>query len=202
MVRVALVGYTNVGKSTIMNLLSKSDVFAENKLFATLDTTVRKVVIGNLPFLLSDTVGFIRKLPHDLVESFRSTLDEVRESDLLLHVVDISHPGFVEQIKVVDETLKELNSGGKPMIIVFNKIDSFTYSAKDDDDLTPVLKENYSLDDLKKTWMASDKNHKTVFISAKRKENIDEFQKLLYNEVKKIHITRYPYNDFLFDNGM
>ena len=202
MVRVALVGYTNVGKSTIMNLLSKSDLFAENKLFATLDTTVRKVVIGNLPFLLSDTVGFIRKLPHDLVESFRSTLDEVRESDLLLHVVDISHPGFVEQIKVVDETLKELNSGGKPMIIVFNKIDSFTYSAKDDDDLTPVLKENYSLDDLKKTWMASDKNHKTVFISAKRKENIDEFQKLLYNEVKKIHITRYPYNDFLFDNDM
>jgi len=202
MVRVALVGYTNVGKSTIMNLLSKSDVFAENKLFATLDTTVRKVVIGNLPFLLSDTVGFIRKLPHDLVESFRSTLDEVRESDLLLHVVDISHPGFVEQIKVVDETLKELNSGGKPMIIVFNKIDSFTYSAKDDDDLSPMVKENYSLDDLKKTWMASDKNHKTVFISAKRKENIDEFQKLLYNEVRKIHLTRYPYNDFLFDNGM
>ena len=202
MVRVALVGYTNVGKSTIMNLLSKSDVFAENKLFATLDTTVRKVVIGNLPFLLSDTVGFIRKLPHDLVESFKSTLDEVRESDLLLHVVDISHPGFVEQIKVVDETLKELNSGGKPMIIVFNKIDSFTYSAKDDDDLSPMVKENYSLDDLKKTWMASDKNHKTVFISAKRKENIDEFQKLLYNEVRKIHLTRYPYNDFLFDNGM
>ena len=198
MVRVALVGYTNVGKSTIMNLLSKSDVFAENKLFATLDTTVRKVVIGNLPFLLSDTVGFIRKLPHDLVESFKSTLDEVRESDLLLHVVDISHPGFEEQIKVVDETLKDLNSGGKPMIIVFNKIDSFTYSAKDEDDLTPVLKENYSLDDLKKTWMASDKNHNTVFISAKRKENIDEFQKLLYNEVKRIHITRYPYNDFLF----
>jgi len=202
MVRVALVGYTNVGKSTIMNLLSKSDVFAENKLFATLDTTVRKVVIGNLPFLLSDTVGFIRKLPHDLVESFKSTLDEVRESDLLLHVVDISHPGFEEQIKVVDETLKDLNSGGKPMIIVFNKIDSFTYSAKDEDDLTPVLKENYSLDDLKKTWMASDKNHKTVFISAKRKENINEFQNLLYNEVKKIHITRYPYNEFLFDNGM
>ncbi len=198
MVRVALVGYTNVGKSTIMNLLSKSDVFAENKLFATLDTTVRKVVIGNLPFLLSDTVGFIRKLPHDLVESFKSTLDEVRESDLLLHVVDISHPGFEEQIKVVDETLKDLNSGGKPMIIVFNKIDSFTYSAKDEDDLTPVLKENYSLDDLKKTWMASDKNHKTVFISAKRKENINEFQNLLYNEVKKIHITRYPYNEFLF----
>ena len=202
MVRVALVGYTNVGKSTIMNLLSKSDVFAENKLFATLDTTVRKVVIGNLPFLLSDTVGFIRKLPHDLVESFKSTLDEVRESDLLLHVVDISHPGFEEQIKVVDETLKDLNSGGKPMIIVFNKIDSFTYSAKDEDDLTPVLKENYSLDDLKKTWMASDKNHNTVFISAKRKENIDEFQKLLYKEVKRIHITRYPYNDFLFDSGM
>ncbi len=174
MVRVALVGYTNVGKSTIMNLLSKSDVFAENKLFATLDTTVRKVVIGNLPFLLSDTVGFIRKLPHDLVESFKSTLDEVRESDLLLHIVDISHPGFEDQIKIVNETLKELGSASKPMIIVFNKIDSFKFTAKDADDLTPVKKENYSLDDLKKTWMASDKNHKTVFISAKTKENLEE----------------------------
>jgi GTP-binding protein HflX len=199
MVRTALVGYTNVGKSTIMNLLSKSDLFAENKLFATLDATVRKVVIGNLPFLLSDTVGFIRKLPHDLVESFKSTLDEVRESDLLLHIVDISHPGFEEQIKVVNETLKDLESASQPVIIVFNKIDSFTYTAKDEDDLTPAVKENYSLDDLKKTWMASDKNHKTIFISAKTKENLEEFRKLLYEEVKKIHITRYPYNDFLFE---
>jgi GTP-binding protein HflX len=199
MVRVALVGYTNVGKSTIMNLLSKSDVFAENKLFATLDTTVRKVVIGNLPFLLSDTVGFIRKLPHDLVESFKSTLDEVRESDLLLNIVDISHPGFEDQIKIVNETLKELGSASKPMIIVFNKIDSFKFTAKDADDLTPVKKENYSLDDLKKTWMAFDKNHKTVFISAKTKKNLEEFQKLMYEEVKRIHITRYPYNDFLFE---
>jgi len=198
MVRVALVGYTNVGKSTIMNLLSKSDVFAENKLFATLDTTVRKVVIGNLPFLLSDTVGFIRKLPHDLIESFKSTLDEVRESDLLVHIVDISHPGFEEQIKVVDETLKELGSSDKPSIIIFNKIDVFTYKAKDEDDLTPVLKENYSLPDLKKTWMAADKNHRTVFISAKTKENVEELRNLLYEEVKKIHVKRYPYNDFLF----
>ena len=199
MVRVALVGYTNVGKSTIMNLLSKADLFAENKLFATLDATVRKVVIDNLPFLLSDTVGFIRKLPHDLVESFKSTLDEVRESDLLLHVVDISHPGFEDQIKVVNETLKDLESAGKPVIIVFNKIDSFTYTVKDADDLTPAVKENYSLDDLKKTWMAYDKNHVTIFISAKTKENLEEFRKLLYEEVKKIHITRYPYNDFLFE---
>jgi len=198
MVRVALVGYTNVGKSTIMNLLSKSTVFAENKLFATLDTTVRKVVIANLPFLLSDTVGFIRKLPHDLVESFKSTLDEVRESDLLVHVVDISHPNFEEQIKVVDQTLKELESINKPLIIVFNKIDAFTYNMKDEYDLTPVLQENYSLSDLKKSWMASDKNHSTVFISAKSKENIKEFQKLLYEEVKKIHIQRYPYNDLLY----
>ncbi len=188
MIRVALVGYTNVGKSTIMNLLSKSDVFAENKLFATLDTTVRKVVIGNLPFLLSDTVGFIRKLPHDLVESFKSTLDEVRESDLLIHVVDISHPGFEEQIKVVNETLRELKSFNKPTIIIFNKIDAFSYTERDEDDLTPVLKENYSLTDLKKTWMASDKNHRTVFISAKTKENLEELRKLLYEEVKKIHI--------------
>jgi GTP-binding protein HflX len=199
MVRVALVGYTNVGKSTIMNRLSKSDVFAENKLFATLDTTVRKVVLGNLPFLLSDTVGFIRKLPHDLVESFKSTLDEVRESDLLVHIVDISHPGFEDQINVVNDTLKELGSADKPMIIVFNKIDSFTFTSKDAEDLTPVKKENFSLDDLKKTWMASDKNHKTVFISARTKENLNEFQKLLYEEVKGIHIKRYPYNDFLFE---
>jgi len=200
MVRVALVGYTNVGKSTIMNLMSKSDLFAENKLFATLDATVRKVVIGNLPFLLSDTVGFIRKLPHDLVESFKSTLDEVRESDLLLHIVDISHPGFEEQINVVNETLRDLESADKPLIVVFNKIDSISYSAKDEDDLTPASRENYSLDDLKKSWMASDKNHKTVFISAKTKENLDEFRKLLYEEVKRIHITRYPYNDFLFES--
>ena len=198
MVRVALVGYTNVGKSTIMNLLSKSDVFAENKLFATLDTTVRKVVIENLPFLLSDTVGFIRKLPHDLVESFKSTLDEVRESDLLVHIVDISHPNFEEQIMVVNETLKELGSASKPAIIIFNKIDAFTYIIKEKDDLTPVLKENYSLSDLKKTWMASDKTHQTVFISAKTKANIEELRKLLYEEVKKIHVKRYPYNEFLF----
>ncbi len=202
MVRVALVGYTNVGKSTIMNLLSKSDVFAENKLFATLDTTVRKVVIGNLPFLLSDTVGFIRKLPHDLVEAFKSTLDEVRESDLLVHIVDISHPNFEEQMRVVNDTLKELDSAGKPSIIIFNKIDSFKYSLKEDDDLTPVSRENYSLSDLKKSWMASDKHHHTVFISAKTKENVEELRNLLYQEVKKIHITKYPYNDFLFDSGL
>jgi len=200
MIRVALVGYTNVGKSTIMNLLSKSEVFAENKLFATLDTTVRKVVIGNLPFLLSDTVGFIRKLPTDLVESFKSTLDEVRESDLLVHIVDISHQNFEEQIEVVNKTLTELGSHDKPLIIVFNKIDAFSFSLKDEYDLTPVLKKNYSLSDLKKTWMASDKNHKTVFISAKRKENIEELRNLLYEEVKKIHIRRYPYNDFLFES--
>jgi GTPase len=199
MVRVALVGYTNVGKSTIMNLLSKSNVFAENKLFATLDTTVRKVVIGNLPFLLSDTVGFIRKLPHDLVESFKSTLDEVRESDLLIHVVDISHPGFEEQIRIVNETLRELKSSDKHSIIIFNKIDTFSFIVKDEYDLTPAKKENFSLDDLKKTWMANDKNHPVVFISAKTKENIKELRKILYDEVKKIHITRYPYNDFLFN---
>lgn len=198
MIRVALVGYTNVGKSTIMNLLSKSDVFAENKLFATLDTTVRKVVIGNLPFLLSDTVGFIRKLPHDLVESFKSTLDEVRESDLLVHIVDISHSGFEDQIKVVNETLRELGSSDKPSILVFNKTDAFSYTRKDDDDLTPVEKKNISLDDLKKTWMASDKNFSTVFISAVKKENVEELRKILYGEVKKIHIKRYPFNDFLF----
>jgi GTP-binding protein HflX len=198
MVRVALVGYTNVGKSTIMNMLSKSDVFAENKLFATLDTTVRKVVIGSLPFLLSDTVGFIRKLPHDLIESFKSTLDEVRESDLLVHIVDISHPGFEEQITVVNETLKELGTNDKPTIIIFNKIDAFSYKAKEDDDLTPVLRENISLDDLKKTWMASDKNHKTVFLSALTKENVEELRNILYEEVKKIHVKRYPYNEFLY----
>jgi GTP-binding protein HflX len=184
-----------------MNLLSKSEVFAENKLFATLDTTVRKVVIDNLPFLLSDTVGFIRKLPHDLVESFKSTLDEVREADLLVHIVDISHSGFEEQIKVVNETLRELNSSGKPAIIIFNKIDAFSYVRKDDDDLTPVKKENYSLADLKKTWMATDKHHRTVFISAKTKENVDELKRILYEEVRKIHVTRYPFNDFLYDDN-
>jgi GTP-binding protein HflX len=199
MTRVALVGYTNVGKSTIMNLLSKSDVFAENKLFATLDTTVRKVVIGNLPFLLSDTVGFIRKLPHDLVESFKSTLDEVRESDLLIHVVDVSHRNFEEQITIVNETLKELGTHDKPVLIVFNKIDMFSYTIKDEHDLTPVQRENYSLSDLKKSWMASDKHHTTVFISAKTRENIEELRKLLYDEVKKIHVKRYPYNEFLYE---
>jgi GTPase len=199
MIRVSLVGYTNVGKSTIMNLLSKSEVFAENKLFATLDTTVRKMVIGNLPFLLSDTVGFIRKLPTDLIESFKSTLDEVRESDLLVHVVDISHPAFEEQIKVVNNTLKDLKVSEKPLIIVFNKIDAFSYNAKDEDDLTPVMKDNYSLSDLKKSWMSSDKHHLTVFISAKNKENVEELRKLLYDEVKKLHIKRYPFNDLLYD---
>jgi len=201
MIRVSLVGYTNVGKSTVMNLLSKSDVFAEDKLFATLDTTVRKVVIGNLPFLLSDTVGFIRKLPTDLVESFKSTLDEVRESDLLVHIVDISHPAFEEQIKVVNNTLKDLVVSEKPLIIVFNKIDAFSYTVKDEDDLTPVEKDNYSLADLKKSWMSLDKHHLTVFISAKTKENVEELRKLLYEEVKKLHIKRYPFNDFLYNTG-
>jgi GTP-binding protein HflX len=198
MIRVALVGYTNVGKSTIMNLLSKSDVFAEDKLFATLDTTVRKVVIGNLPFLLSDTVGFIRKLPTDLIESFKSTLDEVRESDLLVHIIDISHSTFEEQIRIVNNTLKDLGVNEKPLILVFNKIDAFSYIVKDEDDLTPVLKHNYSLTDLKKSWMSTDKHHPTVFISAKTKENIEELRKLLYEEVKKLHTKRYPYNDFLY----
>jgi GTP-binding protein HflX len=198
MIRVSLVGYTNVGKSTIMNLLSKSDVFAEDKLFATLDTTVRKVVIENLPFLLSDTVGFIRKLPTDLIESFKSTLDEVRESDLLVHIVDISHPVFEEQIKVVNDTLKDLSVSEKPLIIVFNKIDAFSYNVKDEDDLTPVLKDNYSLTDLKKTWMSVDKHHLTTFISARTKENVEELKKLLYEEVKKLHVKRYPFNDFLY----
>jgi GTP-binding protein HflX len=199
MVRVALVGYTNVGKSTIMNLLSKSDVLTENKLFATLDTTVRKVVIGNLPFLLSDTVGFIRKLPHDLVESFKSTLDEVRESDLLMHIVDISHKGFEEQIRVVNETLKELGSLDKPTIMVFNKIDAFSYTVRDAYDLTPVKRENYSLEDLRKSWMGTDPHHRTVFISAKDKDNVEELRKLLYDEVRAIHVKRYPYNAFLYD---
>ncbi len=197
MVRVALVGYTNVGKSTIMNLLSKSDIFAENKLFATLDTTVRKVVIENLPFLLSDTVGFIRKLPHGLVESFKSTLDEVRESDILVHVVDISHPEFEDQIKTVTTTLSEIDAGEKPVIMVFNKVDAYRWIEKEEDDLTPPTVENVSLDELKNTWMAKD-NHPCIFISAKTKENYDEFKKLLYGHIKKVHAIRYPYNDFLY----
>lgn len=199
MVRVALVGYTNVGKSTIMNLISKSDVFAENKLFATLDTTVRKVTIENLPFLLSDTVGFIRKLPHDLIDSFKSTLDEVRESDLLIHVIDVSHHDFEDQIEVVEKTLSEINKEPKPSIYVFNKIDAFTYVKKDDDDLTPATRENYSLEDLKKMWMAK-MNDNCIFISAQQKLNIDELKKVLYQRIKEIHIQRYPYNDFLYQN--
>ncbi|HZJ79700.1 MAG TPA: GTPase HflX [Dysgonamonadaceae bacterium] len=197
LVRVALVGYTNVGKSTIMNLLSKSDIFAEDKLFATLDTTVRKVVIGNLPFLMTDTVGFIRKLPTHLVESFKSTLDEVREADILLHVVDISHPGFEEQIEIVEKTLFEIEKEEKPTIIVFNKIDAFSYTPKDDDDLTPETEENVSLEELKKSWM-SKLNENCIFISAKEKNNIDELKKLIYDKAKEVHITRFPYNDFLF----
>lgn len=200
MVRVALVGYTNVGKSTLMNQISKTDLFAENKLFATLDTTVRKVVLGNLPFLLSDTVGFIRKLPHDLVESFKSTLDEVREADLLLHVTDISHPGFEEQLAVVNATLRELGSLNKPTILVFNKTDLFTFTRKDEDDLTPLKRENLPLEDLKKTWMAGAADQQTVFISAKKRDNLDELRRMLYAEVKKIHVKRYPYNDFLFES--
>ncbi len=198
MIRVALVGYTNVGKSTLMNQISKSDLFAENKLFATLDTTVRKVVIGNLPFLLSDTVGFIRKLPHDLVESFKSTLDEVREADLLMHVVDISHPGFEEQMAVVNSTLNDLGSLNKPTIVVFNKVDLFSFTEKDEDDLTPVMRENLSLEDLRRTWMAGGKEQNTVFISAKTRDNMEELRKMLYEEVRKIHVKRYPYNDFLY----
>lgn len=197
LIRVALVGYTNVGKSTTMNLLAKSDVFAENKLFATLDTTVRKVVIENLPFLLADTVGFIRKLPTDLVDSFKSTLDEVREADLLLHVVDISHPDFEEQIKVVDNTLKDLGCADKPSMIIFNKIDSYTWVDKDPDDLTPATKENVTLDELKKTWMAK-LNDSCLFISAKNKTNIDELRETLYNKVRELHVQKYPYNDFLY----
>lgn len=198
LVRVALVGYTNVGKSTLMNVLSKSEVFAENKLFATLDTTVRKVVIGNLPFLLTDTVGFIRKLPTQLVESFKSTLDEVREADLLIHVVDISHPSFEDHINSVNTILAEIGSADKPTIMVFNKIDNFSYERKDEDDLTPVTKRNYSLDDWKKTWMAKSK-YPSVFISALTKENYEELKKIIYNQVKDIHTQRFPYNDFLFE---
>ena len=197
MVRVALVGYTNVGKSTMMNLLSKSEVFAENKLFATLDTTVRKVIIDNLPFLMTDTVGFIRKLPHHLIESFKSTLDEVREADLLVHILDISHPNFEEHYEVVNKTLLDVCKEKKPTILVFNKIDAFTYTPKDEDDLSPMKRENYSLDDLKKTWMAN-MGADCVFVSAREKDNIDELKALLYERVKEIHIQRFPYNDFLF----
>ena len=209
LIRVALVGYTNVGKSTMMNLLSKSDVFAENKLFATLDTTVRKMVIGNLPFLLADTVGFIRKLPTDLVDSFKSTLDEVREADLLVHVVDISHPDFEEQITVVEKTLAELGCAEKPSMLVFNKIDAYTWTPQDEDDLTEPTKENISLDELKKTWMAkiSEKGKVNsegfvtapLFISAKKKENIDELREVLYQKVRELHVQKYPYNDFLYE---
>jgi len=197
LIRVALVGYTNAGKSTVMNLLSKSDVFAENKLFATLDTTVRKVVIGNLPFLLTDTVGFIRKLPHSLVESFKSTLDEVREADLLVHVVDISHPVFEEQLDVARQTLTEIGCSDKPTIMVFNKIDAYSFVEKDPYDLSPPTKENLTLEELQKTWMAK-ANNPSIFISAKQKTNVEEFRKLLYNEVKRLHVLRYPYNNFLY----
>ena len=198
LIRVALVGYTNVGKSTMMNLLSKSDVFAENKLFATLDTTVRKMVIDNLPFLLADTVGFIRKLPTDLVDSFKSTLDEVREADLLLHVVDISHPDFEDQIKVVEKTLADLGCADKPSMLIFNKIDAYTWVEKEPDDLTPATKENATLDDLKRTWMAK-LNDNCLFISAREKQNIDELRDVLYKKVKELHVQKYPYNDFLYD---
>jgi len=199
MIRVALVGYTNVGKSTLMNLLSKSEVFAENKLFATLDTTVRKVIIDNLPFLLSDTVGFIRKLPTDLIESFKSTLDEVREADLLVHVVDISHPDFEEQIRVVDKTLADLGCADKPQMILFNKIDAYTFTPKDEDDLTPATRENMSLPDLMKTWMAK-MNGDCLFISARERENIDELKRVLYARVRELHVQKYPYNDFLYQH--
>ncbi len=197
LIRVALVGYTNVGKSTLMNLLAKSEVFAENKLFATLDTTVRKVIIENLPFLLSDTVGFIRKLPTDLVESFKSTLDEVREADLLLHVVDVSHPDFEEQIEVVEKTLADLNCGDKPMMVIFNKIDAFTYVQKEEDDLTPKTRENITLDELKETWMNKLADN-CLFISARERENIENLKEILYKKVCELHVQKYPYNDFLY----
>ena len=199
LIRVALVGYTNVGKSTMMNLLAKSEVFAENKLFATLDTTVRKMTIDNLPFLLADTVGFIRKLPSDLVESFKSTLDEVREADLLVHVVDISHPDFEEQIQVVEKTLSELGCAEKPSMIVFNKIDAYTWTPQDEDDLTEPTRENISLDDLKRTWMAKLQEN-CIFISAREKENIEELRTVLYKKVRELHVQKYPYNDFLYQD--
>ena len=197
LIRVALVGYTNVGKSTLMNLLSKSDVFAENKLFATLDTTVRKVVVDNLPFLLSDTVGFIRKLPTDLVESFKSTLDEVREADLLIHVVDISHPDFEDQMKVVDKTLADLGAGEKPTIVLFNKTDAYTWIEKEADDLTPATRENITMDELQRTWMGR-LNGECLFVSALKKTGIDNMRKVLYDRVKQLHVQKYPYNDFLY----
>ena len=197
LVRISLVGYTNVGKSTLMNLLAKSDVFAENKLFATLDTTVRKVIIENLPFLLSDTVGFIRKLPTDLVESFKSTLDEVREADMLLHVVDVSHPDFEEQIEVVNKTLADLDCGDKPMMVIFNKVDAFTFVQKDEDDLTPRTRENMTLDELKQTWMAKLEEN-CIFISAREKQNIDTLKDIIYKRVCELHVQKYPYNDFLY----
>ena len=200
LVRVALVGYTNVGKSTIMNMMSKSEVLAENKLFATLDTTVRKVVVKNLPLLLSDTVGFIRKLPHQLIESFKSTLDEVRESDLLVHVVDISHPQFEDHYKVVMETLQEIGAGDKPMILAFNKVDAYSFIEKDEDDLTPKTAVNYSLDELKESWMARMGSEDVVFMSAAKKIQIEEFREILYDRAREIHIVRFPYNDFLFDD--
>lgn len=199
LIRVALVGYTNVGKSTLMNLLAKSEVFAENKLFATLDTTVRKVIIDNLPFLLSDTVGFIRKLPTDLVDSFKSTLDEVREADLLLHVVDISHPDFEEQIEVVNKTLADIGAAGKPMMLVFNKIDAYTYVQKDEDDLTPRTKENWTLEELMRTWMAKMEDN-CLFISARERINLEEMKNAVYKRVKELHVQKYPYNDFLYQN--
>ena len=197
LIRVALVGYTNVGKSTLMNLLSKSDVFAENKLFATLDTTVRKVVVDNLPFLLSDTVGFIRKLPTDLVESFKSTLDEVREADLLIHVVDISHPDFEDQMKVVDKTLADLGAGEKPIIVLFNKTDAYTWVEKEADDLTPATRENITIDELQRTWMGR-LNGECLFVSALKKTGIENMRKVLYDRVKQLHVQKYPYNDFLY----
>lgn len=197
LIRVALVGYTNVGKSTLMNLLSKSDVFAENKLFATLDTTVRKVVVDNLPFLLSDTVGFIRKLPTDLVESFKSTLDEVREADLLIHVVDISHPDFEDQMKVVDKTLADLGAGDKPKIVLFNKTDAYTWVEKEADDLTPATRENITMDELQRTWMGR-LNGECLFVSALKKTGIENMRKTLYDRVKQLHVQKYPYNDFLY----
>ena len=199
LIRVALVGYTNVGKSTLMNLLSKSEVFAENKLFATLDTTVRKMVIDNLPFLLADTVGFIRKLPTDLVDSFKSTLDEVREADMLLHVVDISHPDFEEQLKVVEHTLCDLGCANKPSMVVFNKIDAYSWVEKEEDDLTPMTKENVPLLELKRTWMAK-LGEDCIFISAKDKTNIDELREIMYRRVRELHVQKYPYNDFLYQD--
>ena len=193
---MALVGYTNVGKSTLTNLLAKSDVFAENKLFATLDTTVRKVIIDNLPFLLTDTVGFIRKLPHDLVDSFKSTLDEVREADILFHIVDVSHPDFEEQMQVVNQTLADLGCAEKPTVIVFNKMDAYTWTEKDADDLTPGTKENVSLTDLMQTWMA--RTEDCIFISARQRTNLEELKNLLYSRVRQLHVQKYPYNNFLF----